>query len=154
LRDNKLESVLKALMKAVRDGKLPSDYIPVINPSIDIDPWQIEVEVDALKAWLLSKNIKPAFFFGESTKEPDYLNPTHPRYSAKLAAAVKVWLAMEDTNLLNGKKPKAVMEDWLQSRYSELGLVYKGEINKTAISEAAKVSNWETDGGAPTTPAS
>ncbi len=153
-RDNKLESVLKALMKAVRDGKLPSDYIPIDKLSIDIDPWHIEVETDALKAWLLTKNIKPAFFFGELPQELDYLNPKHPRYSVKLAAAVKVWLAMEDTNLLHGKKPKAAMESWLESRYAELGLTYKGEINKTGISEAAKVANWEVEGGAPTTPAS
>ena len=151
-RDAKLETVLKALVKAVRDNKLKSDYVPITQG--DLDPWHIEVEVDALKAWLQSKNIRPVFFFGEQNKLPDYLDPTHPRYAAKLAASVKAWLAMEDENLLNGKKPKAAMEDWLSSRYSDLGLTYKGKINNTAIEEAAKVANWETDGGAPATPTS
>ena len=78
------------------------------------------IPTDELKAWLLSRNFKPSFFFGESSPEPDYLNKNHPRYAPKLAAAVKVWLAMEDDNLFKGKSPKDAMENWLESRYSEL----------------------------------
>jgi hypothetical protein len=83
---------------------------------------------------------------------PSYLNPTHPRYSPKLAAAVKVWLAMEDKNLLNGKAVIPTMENWLENRYKELELIYRGDINKTAIEECARVANWKTEGGATKTP--
>lgn len=111
------------------------------------------VNVDDLKAWLLSRNIKPAFFFDEqSSNTPDYLDPNHPRYSEKLAATVKVWLAMNDSNLLEGKAIIPTLENWLESRYKELGLTYKNEINKTAIKECAKVANWNPDGGATKTP--
>jgi hypothetical protein len=69
-----------------------------------------------------------------------------------LAAAVKVWLAMKDDNLLKGKSPKAAMESWLENRYSELGLIYQDNINKTAIDECTKVANWNDKGGATKTP--
>lgn len=114
---------------------------------------ETKVNVSDLKAWLLSKNYKPAFFFGEqSSNEPDYLNPNHQRYSAKLAASIKAWQAMDDDNLLQKKSPKQAMEAWMQSRYKELGLERNGEINKKGITECATVANWNTDGGAPTTP--
>lgn len=83
-----------------------------------------------------------------------YLDPEHPRYAPKLAAAIKVWEAMEDENLLKGKGTVAAMKSWLEPRYKELGLIHKGKINNTAIQEVAKVANWNEDGGAPSTPES
>jgi hypothetical protein len=110
------------------------------------------VHVSDLKAWLLSKNYKPAFFFGEqSSNEPDYMNPQHPRYSAKLAATVMAWQAMDDENFLLRKSAKDAMIDWLTSRYKELGLTYENKISIKAIKECATVANWSR-GGAPTTP--
>lgn len=112
-----------------------------------------KVNVSDLKAWLLSKNYKPAFFFGEqSSNEPDYLNPNHQRYSAKLAASIKAWQAMEDENLLLRKSsPKSAMIDWLTIKYEELGLTYENKISIEAIKDCAKVANWHK-GGAPITP--
>ena len=77
------------------------------------------IAVDDLKAWLLTLNYKPAFFFDEQQQNnvPNYMNPNHPRYSPKLAATVKVWQAMEDENLLLKTTPKKAMDDWLRSRY-------------------------------------
>ncbi|TAL53245.1 MAG: hypothetical protein EPN89_01720 [Methylovulum sp.] len=106
------------------------------------------IEVDDLKKWLLSRNFKPDFFFGETTSAPDYLDKSHPRYSAKLAATVQVWLAMEDGNLLDGKATKTAIADWLKSHYKEFGLVYEGKINGTGIEECTKVANWNEKGGA------
>ena len=97
---------------------------------------------------------------------PDYLDPKNPRYAAKLEAAVKVWLAMEDENLRRGRTPAQAMIAWLESRYAQFGLIHKqsgknsngettykiGERNDGAIKEVAKVANWESDGGAPKTP--
>ncbi|NHZ38875.1 hypothetical protein [Massilia aquatica] len=90
---------------------------------------------------------------------PAYLDTSHPRYSAKLAAAVKAWEAMEDENLRRGKMPMAAMAAWLEKNSSALGLTHKraseqhkyqvGDINKTAIAEVSKICNWEVDGGPP-----
>lgn len=121
---------------------------------VNLPDWTITtIEVDDLKAWLLSRNFKPSFFFSETTGEPDYLNKEHLRYSAQLAAAVKVWIAFEDDNLLGAKTPKTAMEDWLTTNYAELGLVHQEKISKEAIKECAKVANWKI-GGPATTPIS
>lgn len=117
-----------------------------------VDHAQSFVYVDSLKDWLESKGYRPAFFFPDNKTGLDYMSPDHPRYSAKLAAAVKVWEAMADENLYSGKSPKGGMEAWLKTHYKELGLVWKGKINRTGIEEVAKVANWIEGGGAPTTP--
>lgn len=83
---------------------------------------------------------------------PGYLDPNHPRYSPKLAAAIKVWDAMEDENARDGKGPVVAMEKWLSDRWRELGLAHKGAINKTGVSEVARVANWKPEGGTPPTP--
>lgn len=113
------------------------------------------VKVNDLKGWLVAQGFHTGFFFPDDSKPsntPDYLNPKHPRYPHKLAAAIKVWEAMEDENLRKGKGNVDAMKTWLETRYSELGLVYRGERNDTGITEAAKVANWDDKGGAPTTP--
>lgn len=120
------------------------------------------IEVDELRAWLSSKGNRTGFFFPDSTDAPDYLDPKNPRYAPKLAAAVRVWQAMADENLRRGKNPFSAMEQYLETRYKEFGLFHEkdnpkngtvaGDINKTAISEVAKVANWQPGGGAPKTP--
>ena len=115
-----------------------------------------------LVVWLERAGTRTGFFFPNATDAPDYLDPKNPRYAPKLAAAVRAWQAMEDENLRRGKRAYTAMVHWLESRYSELGLVHKqdnpknktkaGDMNKTAIEEAAKVANWEDGGGAPKTP--
>lgn len=122
-------------------------------PSIMVvDHGRSFVYMDSLKDWLKSKGFRPAFFFPDNKTGLDYMSPDHPRYSAKLAAAVKVWEAMADENLYSGKSPKRGMETWLKTHYKELGLVWKEKINGTGIEEVAKVANWIEGGGAPTTP--
>lgn len=110
------------------------------------------LDVQTLKEWLISKNMKTGFFFGNEVTVNDYLDMDHPRYSARLAAAIKVWEAMEDENLLSGKSPKIAMAEWLQSRYKELGLIHNEKISKNAIDNVVSVVNWQTGGGAPSTP--
>lgn len=154
------DTILMALQKDIRSEKLWADIVHDYDnhysrnePEIYWDKTTIGVSM--LKEWLISKNCKPSFFFSsEDTSNPDYLNKDHPRYSEQLAAAVKVWIAFEDDNLLGAKSPKAAMNDWLTSRYSELGLAYKGTISKSAIEECAKVANWKDTGGATPTPSS
>lgn len=150
-RDMQLETVTKALMKAVRDDKGFSLATNHFDDSLP-NPWTAEVKISDLKNWLISKNLQPAFFFGEPTKEPDYMNPNHPRYSAKLAASARVWQAMEDEELTRGKSTITAMEEWLETRYKELDLLHEGQRNNTAIKECAKVANWNIKGGATKTP--
>ena len=109
------------------------------------------VNVDDLKQWLASKNHKPDFFFGEqSSNAPDYLDPNHPRYSAKLAAVVMAWQSVADTK---GKSPKQALTKWLREHAAEYGLIDdEGKIIELAIEECAKTANWNKGGGAPTTP--
>lgn len=110
------------------------------------------VKFDDIVAWLTSRGIADGFFFPVEEAPRDYLDSTHPRYSVKLAAAIKVWEAMEDENLLAGKSTKTAMTDWLESRYKDLGLVHNGKISKNAIENVVAVVNWQTTGGAPKTP--
>jgi hypothetical protein len=85
---------------------------------------------------------------------PRFLDPNHPRYSSKLAAATDVRQAMEDDHgLLIGKSPKIAMKKWLRSRRRKYGLVdAEGKTNELAIEEISKVANWLLKGGAPKTP--
>lgn len=128
------------------DGNIIGDY-----PD-SFDPMASHVEVESLREWLASRGIRTGFFFPARADTPGYLDPKHPRYSAKLAAAVRAWMAMEDENLLRGKAPRDAISSWLESRYQELGLVWNEDINRTGIEEVAKVVNWKPTGGAPKTP--
>lgn len=112
--------------------------------------------------WLQSRGMRTGFFFPDSNPDtPGYLDPAHKRYAPKLAASVKAWMAMEDENLMRGKSPLQALENWIESRYKELKLIHPtdneknktktGDINKSAVSDAAKVANWSI-GGAPKTP--
>ena len=162
------ETIIGALQKDIRSEGLWANIVRDYDKQYSINEPEIHwdrttISVCELKRWLLLKNFRPAFFFSsEDTGNPDYLNKDHPRYSAKLAAGVKVWLAMEDDQLLNGKAPIPAMDSFLTSNYKELGLIHnqdsaqhgykKGDINKGAIREIAKIANWNDKGGAPSTP--
>ncbi|MDP3010726.1 MAG: hypothetical protein Q8N30_16865 [Methylococcales bacterium] len=156
------EAVFHSIINSIGNNKLKSNmsYYPLCVDEIEfggrtepLPNWdETTIDTDDLKAWLFSRNFKENFFFAETSSDPDYLNKDHPRYSAKLAAAVNVWLAMEDSNLLAGKSVKSAIESWLESRYLELGLIHEGKINKTGINECFKVANWNDKGGATKTP--
>ncbi len=156
------EAAKTAITNAFRRGAIKGQLIPKYEYDINgnqcgeiedsINLVESRVAVDSLRDWLKTRGIRTGFFFPTTPDAPDYLNQNHPRYSAKLAAAVKVWHAMEDENLMRGKAVKDAMREWLESRYRELGLTWKGEINKSGIDEAVKVANWKTDGGATKTP--
>jgi hypothetical protein len=97
--------------------------------------------------------VKSGFFFPEAGSTPDYLDPLHPRYAPKLAAAVQAWLAAERESALAGKSPKQALITWLRVHAVEFGLTDDdGKLNETGIEEAAKVANWDKKGGAPKTP--
>ncbi|CAJ0770188.1 hypothetical protein R8510_00347 [Ralstonia chuxiongensis] len=84
-------------------------------------------------------------------QEPsDFLDPDHPRYAPKLAAAVSAWRAVDGGK---GASPKQAIAKWLREHADEFGLAdASGKPNETGIEEVAKVANWQPTGGAPKTP--
>lgn len=115
-----------------------------------IDMAESRIEVEALKTWLMSRGLKSGFFFPQSTNAPDYLDPHHPRYAPKLAAAVRAWIAVDDPK---GKHPKQALSKWLREHSPAFGLSdEEGKPNEQGIEECAKVANWQPGGGAPKTP--
>ncbi|MFI9651516.1 hypothetical protein ABGV17_05860 [Guyparkeria sp. GHLCS8-2] len=122
------------------------------------DWFETTVARDDLVSWLESRRFPVPFFGLESEGKPAYLDREHPRYSPKLAAAVRAWEAMEDDELWSGQSPKSAATKWLESHYSELDLVTtdretgKRKMNQTGIEQAAAVVNWRPQGGSPKTP--
>ncbi|MEE7627048.1 hypothetical protein V3O24_12815 [Methylobacter sp. Wu8] len=160
-------AISNGLKKSAISGNLIPHYDLDINGNVcgeipgTIDVALSTVDVESLRNWLSNRGFLRGFFFPIVRDNPDYLSLDHPRYAPKLAAAVRAWQAMEDENLRRGKSVKSAMEQWLTSNYKSLGLVHKrssdkhgynaGDMNKSAITEAAKIANWEEDGGAPKT---
>jgi len=118
-----------------------------------IDLVQSRVEVASLRTWLTGRGVKTGFFFPDTGGIPDYLDPRHPRYAPKLAAAVHAWLAIENESAVSGKSPKQALARWLREHAIQFGLTDSdGKPNETGIEEIAKVANWQLGGGAPKTP--
>ncbi|MDF1645325.1 MAG: hypothetical protein P1U80_14220 [Pseudomonadales bacterium] len=110
------------------------------------------VKVDSLRQWLSGRGVSTGFFFPAISVKQNYLDHNHPRYSAKLAAAISAWLSLEDTQL-SRITPKQALEKWLRENASDFNLCDEdGKPNETGIIECAKVANWQTKGGAPRTP--
>ena len=109
------------------------------------------VDRSDLVAWLESRGFNTGFFFPKvASSSPNYLNPKHPRYAPKLAAAVRVWRATEDTG---GKTAKQAIRKWLREHATQFGLTGEDGLPvKSAIEAIAKIANWQPEGGAPTTP--
>ena len=173
--------LLQALSSGLAKGALKGLRIPIFDYDINghecgeyqgsTDVERSTVERDSLVRWISSRGHRRGFFFPETVEDagmPDYLNPDHPRYSDKLAAAVRVWQAMDDEALRGKRGLVPAMTGWLESRYKEFRLVHKqsgrgkggvvthsiGDRNDGAIKAVAQVANWKVDGGAMPTPES
>jgi hypothetical protein len=125
------------------------------------DPLDLETSTilaSNLQNWLSKHGFKSAFFSDADNKNvsdgrPDYLDPDHPRYAPKLAAAVLAWRACDDCAATNGKSAKQAIMLWLRQNAAQFGLVdERGKFNVEGIEQAAKVANWQLTGGAPKTP--
>jgi hypothetical protein len=131
------------------------DYEPRVGSAAPLmyraDPdWAFStVRVEILRDWLSLRGIKTGFFFPQADEDtPDFLNPKHPRYSPKLAAAVHAWQANPDPK---GKTPKQALIKWLNEHAAEYGLSDdEGRPNDLGIEECAKVANWQPGGPART----
>ncbi len=123
------------------------DFVYQIFPD-----WKLTtVKVDDLRTWLAQRGLRPTFFFPEGRSETaDYLNPHHPRYAPKLAAAVRAWQAVDDPK---GVHPRQALEKWLREHSVEFGLTKEdGKLSEKGIGECSTVANWRPGGGAPKTP--
>ncbi len=115
---------------------------------------QSKILVSSLKDWLRTRGVRTGFFFPQATNDiPDYLNPDHPHYAPKLAAAVGAWEAVNaDESLLRNKSPKQAITAWLNEQGKRYGLF--DDVDKPiedGIEQVAKVANWKPSGGAPKT---
>ncbi len=163
MRPTGYEAAKTAISNALRKDLIEGQLVPLFEYDINgnecgeiensIDLTSSRVEVESLRSWLASRGIHTGFFFPTATGAPDYLDPDHPRYAPKLAAAVKAWLASGDESATRGRSAKQALMKWLRENASEFGLSDDdGKPNETGIEETAKVANWKPGGGAPKTP--
>lgn len=149
-------AIANALRKGTVTGYLVQEYdfdyngnrSGFVEGSIDIPASR--VDVSSLKQMLAGRGVTTGFFFPAEPETADYLDQNHPRYSPKLAAAVRAWQEVPDPQ---GKTPKQALEKWLRAHAARFGLIDdEGNPTNQAMSECSTVANWQTAGGAPKTP--
>lgn len=153
-RDSDEEANFQELFYRSIEGNLVRDHsvnIPKFSEvDVPVELYHSTVNAVSLKKWLRSKGITTGFFFPEPVATLDFLDPTHPRYAPKLAAAVKAWQAVIDPVK---KSPKQALGKWLREHAAEFDLTNdEGQPIETAIEECSKVANWDAKGGATKTP--
>jgi len=162
-RPNGYEAAKSAISRALMKGAVLGNLIPEFDLDINgniagevpgtINVSLSTVDVDSLRNWLKSRGIHSGFFFPLASGRPDYLDPAHPRYAPKLAAAVNAWMEVGNTAENSGKSVKQSLMKWLRENASLYRLSDEdGKPNETGIEECAKVANWQDKGGAPKTP--
>lgn len=148
-----------AMTGAVLAGELDADRDKIAEfqsknhneKKIDVDPRLVRLKVIVIREWLASKGHRAGFFFPDAKpSSSEYLDPLHPRYAPKLAAAVRAWEAVKEPV---GKSPKQALIKWLRENGAAFGLTDEdGKPNETGIEECAKVANWVPSGGVAKTP--
>lgn len=163
LRPRKYEAAKYAIKQALMKERITGEMFPELdydqngNPVGPIpgtvDVHRSVVEVESLRHWLEGRGIRTGFFFPDTQDQPQYLDPDHPHYAPKLAAAVKAWLATQSDEDLRGKHPKQALLKSLRESAAEFGLTDdEGKPMETTIGDIAKIANWQQKGGAPKTP--
>ena len=141
--------VIKGRHCQIADTDINGNYIGSIDGSTNID--SSTVERDSVAAWMAGRGIRHGFFQPATTDAPGYLDPKHPRYAPKLAAAVSAWIAV--TVATPKKSEKQTLETWLRANSGRFGLTDDdGNPVAAAMTECATVANWKTTGGATPTP--
>jgi hypothetical protein len=160
-------ATITALSHAILGGRLPATIRTAVETGWDStaeanydydtgEPdWQkTTIFVEDLKVWLRGRGFKTGFFFPQAADTPDFLDPNHKNYAPKLSAAIRAWQAVNaDPELIKGKTVKRALLKWLRKNADQFGLTKDdGNPNEQGIEEIAKISNWDTKGGAPKTP--
>ncbi len=145
------DDLMGLLISAVMDGAIPCE-----KDGSD-ERQNMRVRLADVDAFLAQKHISGPFFDGsimaaEQRAEP-YLDPDHPCYAPKLAAAVAAWTAVTAEENRAIGTPKQRMETWLKKNAANFGLLKPdGKVNEQGISDISKVANWKPEGGAAKTP--
>ena len=141
--------------KAIKPSRLiETPVLPGPDDVVQIDPERTTILDSELRGWLAARNFSNEFYFPADKTEAPYLDPKHAHYSPKLAAAVRVWMALKDDDNADERfSPRNKIIKWLNVRAAHLELLNDDESpNKEAIEkQIAKVVNWKLDGGAPKT---
>src|SRR5262249_33249883 len=131
------EAVRAALLGDIKRKLLPAD-VPLDRDDERQETFPLwekaTILVEDLQAWLKSRGVQNGFFFREP-QGPDYLSPSHPNYSPKLAAAIAAWVAVsKDPELRKGKTVKQALDVWLRLHANEFGLTKEdGNPNEQGI---------------------
>lgn len=154
------EAAKRAILNALRSKAIDGQVRPDVEFTSHGDEYEVPgsvsiyslINVESLREWLQRRGFSTGFFFPNGVGSAEYLNPSHPRYAPKLAAAVRAWQAVTDPR---GRHPKQALSKWLREHAADFSLSDEdGKPNETGIDEAAKVANWQPGGGAPKTPGS
>ncbi|MFC2952292.1 hypothetical protein ACFOOP_10155 [Marinicaulis aureus] len=151
--DGAKHAILSGLRKGAIEGELKYEEPFNGNGEPYLCIHSSYVDVESLKAWLISKNVREHFFFFPEAKVSEFLDRDHPRYSPKLAAAVTAWHWLDDEAKLEGKTPKQAVQKWLRKHAAEYGICDDdGKPNESVVDSISQIVNWRTKGGAPRTP--
>lgn len=87
-------AILGAVKNKLIDGELGYEeydhhHDPYLSPQLST------VKVESFKNWMRSRGFESHVFFFPEGEDGELLNETHPRYSPKLAAAIKAWKALD-----------------------------------------------------------
>lgn len=156
------DAAVQAIHRGLKRGAIAGELVPMSEHDINgnecgwiegtIELNRSHVNVESLRDFLAARGFRSGFFATTPKKStPDYLDPKHPRYAPKLAAAVTAWQEVTDPN---GKTPKQALKKWLNEHAAAFNLTKDdGTPNAEGIEQASSVANWRPDGGAPRTPA-
>lgn len=152
------DAISSALKSALLSKQIEGRIVPFrsngeIGPALKAEGVSLDsvINLASLKAWCAAKGIRPAFLFSTSEEIADYLDPSHPRFAPKLAAAVRAWQAVGDVK--SSSSPKKSLEKWVRENAASLRLTDEdGIVSQNAVEEISKVANWQPQGGAPKTP--
>jgi len=148
-----VRTVWHIVLNAITSQTLKADVRYIVLDKREIDWNSTTIARKDLIKWLKSRGMKTGFFFPNATLKTsdtfNCLNPKHPHYSPKLAAAIKAWEALANIQI-TGKHPKQALSAWLVQNATRLELINSnGKINREGIDEIAKIANWKKTGGAP-----
>ena len=148
----------EAIVSAIRCGDVagiidPESYVAENGTRIGIvdtiDYHLSRVEMISLRTWLDKCGYSDTFLRLDSSHETGFRDKEHPRYSAKLAAAVEAWENYHE-DLHPSATPKQRLAIWLRLNAARFGLTMDtGLPSETVVEDLAKVANWATVGGAP-----
>ncbi len=149
------DAIKHALLSSYRNKSLVGKEVRELDERTGdsyIDENSTLITVNSLKEWLKGRGFQEHFFFFPDEPQGEFLDPNHPRYAPKLAAAIKAWQALDDPGLIKGTAKQSVQK-WLRLNASEFDLsADDGKPKETAIEEISKIVNWQPKGGAPSTP--